>query len=122
MKNTAHCGHYGCGVSRRRSHSPPSSTERSRPLIRSRIEEFSRRGGPSKSSLPSSFEPSVAGYYFSVLQSAGIAKRLGVPLDKHASGFDRNQLYSDEGPPIGDAEGFWPETVPALAAWLLRWN
>lgn len=40
---------------------------------------------------------------------------------EHACGFDRSQLYGDEGPPIGavDSES-WPEVASEIAAWMLR--
>jgi hypothetical protein len=40
-----------------------------------------------------------------------------------ASGFDHNQLHSDEAPPIrAVAAEVWPEAAWDLTAWLLRWN
>jgi hypothetical protein len=36
--------------------------------------------------------------------------------------FDRSQLYSDEGPPIGEVAAPWPEAALVVAAWLLRWD
>jgi hypothetical protein len=42
---------------------------------------------------------------------------------EHACGFDRSELYSDEGPPIGAAAVEpWAEAALALRAWLLRRN
>jgi len=42
---------------------------------------------------------------------------------EHASGFDRSQLYSDEGPPIGDVdEEPWTEAASEVGVWVLRWN
>ncbi|MGP8101703.1 MAG: hypothetical protein ACLQHL_13255 [Candidatus Cybelea sp.] len=40
---------------------------------------------------------------------------------EQACGFDRSQLYSDEGPSIG-AVGTEAWAEEALATWLLRWN
>ena len=42
---------------------------------------------------------------------------------EHACGFDRSQLYSDEGPPIGKvAAASWVEAAYEIEAWVLRWN
>jgi hypothetical protein len=42
---------------------------------------------------------------------------------EHACGFDRSQLYSDEGPPIGAAAaGPWAYVASQTADWVLRWN
>lgn len=42
---------------------------------------------------------------------------------EHASGFDRSQLYSDEGPPIGAvATEPWAEAASEIAAWVVRWS
>jgi hypothetical protein len=44
-------------------------------------------------------------------------------LLERACGFDRSELYSDEGPPIGEvATEFWPGAAFEIAAWVLRWN
>jgi hypothetical protein len=42
---------------------------------------------------------------------------------EHACGFDRSQLYGDEGPPIGNV-GTEPraEVASEMAAWVLRWE
>jgi hypothetical protein len=41
---------------------------------------------------------------------------------EHACGFDRSELYSDEGPPIGAvAIESWAETSSEITAWVLRW-
>lgn len=49
---------------------------------------------------------------------------------EHACDFDWSHLYSDEGPPIGEAAGApWVvgrrssvEVASEIAAWVLRWN
>jgi hypothetical protein len=42
---------------------------------------------------------------------------------ERACGFDRSQLYSDEGPPIGAvAIEPWVELDPEMVAWVIRWN
>jgi len=42
---------------------------------------------------------------------------------EHPCGFDRSQLDSDEGPPIGVvATEPWGEAAFEIAAWVLRWN
>ena len=42
---------------------------------------------------------------------------------EHACGFDRSQLFSDEGPPIGEvAPEAWTEAASEIAAWVLKWN
>jgi hypothetical protein len=42
---------------------------------------------------------------------------------EHACGFDRSQLYSDEGPPIGEvATEPWGELASEIVAWVVRWN
>ena len=42
---------------------------------------------------------------------------------ERACGFDRGELYSDEGPPIGDvAVGLWAELAAETVLWLLSWN
>ncbi len=41
---------------------------------------------------------------------------------EHGCGFDRSQLHSDEGPPIGQVGSPSPCFVADLATWLLRWN
>jgi hypothetical protein len=42
---------------------------------------------------------------------------------EQASGFDRSELYSDEGPPIGAVtEEPWVVAAYELVAWVLRWN
>jgi hypothetical protein len=42
---------------------------------------------------------------------------------EHVCGFDRSQLYSDEGPPIGEiGREPWPEAALQVVVWLLRWN
>ena len=42
---------------------------------------------------------------------------------EHPCGFDRSQLDSDEGPPIGVvATEPWGEAAFGIAAWVLRWN
>jgi hypothetical protein len=37
-------------------------------------------------------------------------------------GCDRSDLYSDEGPPIGEVGSASPAFIKALRWWLLRWN
>jgi len=40
----------------------------------------------------------------------------------HACGFDRSQLYGDEGPPIGEVVAEpRVEAASEIAAWVLRW-
>jgi hypothetical protein len=42
---------------------------------------------------------------------------------EHACGFDRSQLYSDEGPPIGEvAADSWVDAAYEVEGWVLRWN
>jgi hypothetical protein len=42
---------------------------------------------------------------------------------EHACGFDRSQLYSDEGPPIGAVSTErWAEMTSEIAARLIRWD
>jgi hypothetical protein len=56
------------------------------------------------------------------------ASRSGLPSGttacvERACGFDRSQLYSDEGPPIGAvASEPWVEQDLETVAWMLRWN
>jgi hypothetical protein len=48
---------------------------------------------------------------------------MGHYIGRGACGFDRSQLYSDEGPPIGAvAVEPWAEVAWVLQAWLLRRN
>lgn len=45
------------------------------------------------------------------------------PIMEHVCGFDRSQLYSDEGPPLADVGAQrWAETALEIAGWVLRWN
>jgi hypothetical protein len=41
---------------------------------------------------------------------------------ERACGFDRSELYSDEGPPIGEIGLASRRLIAALQRWLLRWN
>jgi hypothetical protein len=42
---------------------------------------------------------------------------------EHACGFDRSQLHSDEGPPIGAVSAEpWAEEAFETVLWILRWN
>jgi hypothetical protein len=42
---------------------------------------------------------------------------------EHACGFDRSQLFSDEGPPIGNvATELWAEMAPEIEAWVIKFN
>ena len=42
---------------------------------------------------------------------------------EHAAGFDRAQLYSDEGPPLGEVTvDPWAEEALETVVWMLRWN
>jgi hypothetical protein len=45
------------------------------------------------------------------------------PSAEHACGFDRSELHSDEGPPIGEVSATpWDELALEIAVWVLRWN
>ncbi|MGA8574240.1 MAG: hypothetical protein WB609_00945 [Candidatus Cybelea sp.] len=45
------------------------------------------------------------------------------PSPEHACGFDRSELYSDEGAPIGEVSAQpWDEAASEIAAWVLRWS
>jgi hypothetical protein len=42
---------------------------------------------------------------------------------EQACGFDRSQLFSDEGPPIGEVTTKpWAEEALETVVWVLRWN
>lgn len=42
---------------------------------------------------------------------------------EHACGFDRSQVYCDEGPPIGEVATYpWAEAAFEIEAWVLRYN
>jgi hypothetical protein len=42
---------------------------------------------------------------------------------EHACDFDRSQLYSDEGPPIGEVTAVpWVDVASEISARVLRWG
>jgi hypothetical protein len=42
---------------------------------------------------------------------------------ERACGFDRSDLYSDEGPPIGEVSSdAWTLLSKPIADWVLRWD
>jgi hypothetical protein len=66
--------------------------------------------------------PSPIGFVRVIWPMGRPVRALGSPWNMCAA-FDRSQLFSDEGPPIGGvATDLWPEAAWILSGWLVRWN